>query len=86
MGVALLATAASLYMQGLLAAPRPAAYPATDRYRQVVLTIGCGVAFGLLVTISSVGAARWESSRSTFSFRSCRRGRWSAATLRTLSR
>jgi hypothetical protein len=56
MGIALLATAASLYMQGLIAAPRPAADPATDRYRQIVLTIGCDVALGLLVTISSVGA------------------------------
>ena len=56
MGVALLATAASLYLRGLIAVPRPASDPATDRYRQVVLTIGCGVALGLPVTISSVGA------------------------------
>lgn len=56
MGVALLATAASLYMRGLLAKSRPAAEPANGHYRQAVLTIGCGAVLGLLVTISSVGA------------------------------
>jgi uncharacterized membrane protein YfcA len=56
MGVALLATAASLYMRRLLKAPRAAADPTKDRYRQVVLTVAGGVALGLLVTISSVGA------------------------------
>lgn len=56
MGVALLATAASLYMRGLLKAPRPAADPAKDRLRQIVLTVAGGAALGLLVTISSVGA------------------------------
>jgi uncharacterized membrane protein YfcA len=56
MGVALIMTAASLYLRGLLAAPRPASDPDKDRYRQTVLTIGSGAALGLLVTISSVGA------------------------------
>ena len=56
MGVALLATAASLYARGLLGAPRRTADGGRDRLRQTVLTIAGGAVLGVLVTISSVGA------------------------------
>ena len=55
MGVALVATAGSLYARDLLLKPRPDRNGA-DSGRQAALTMIGGALLGLLVTISSVGA------------------------------